>query len=277
MLGSRESTGRLRAFVVTAIAALSAVLGPSWQMEGAAVGGSVVGAAAILGTEAPSSRKHPRRLHRRWTWRGLAFTVGAALAYEPARRRLRRSGMRQLSWERASPAAAGHCDRRSKSDAPTLGSALVVGIAPLVLGMARVRGHGTEALGVAFAVAWAGERGASAWGSPFRDRRGRIGLGSLLGVLGVMGAVLAILVPEGAAHGSCVGDGGGARSDVGFRGGPGRTDARRCATARGGRGVVRSGWPSRCRLSSASSRRVSRRAHARRPPSLRRLPSWWWC
>jgi len=186
LLRACAETARLHC-VVAAIASLSAVVAPPWQIESASVGGSALGAALVL---LPIAIVAGGSVDRgRGAWLAMAFSLGLAASYEPlvggcaicasavlvlVAEQLRRSIV--VAW------------RAGKSD---LVAAFLAGMAPLAVALVCARRSGIPVL-FALADGWSGERGASASGSPFAFVREE--LGGLTIVLSCVGAALATLV-----------------------------------------------------------------------------------
>jgi hypothetical protein len=181
LLGACAETRRLR-FFVASIAALTPLVAAPWQIESAAVGGSVTGALLVLVPVALACEGAP--------WAVVALALGLALGYEPMVGACAGAGCAALlassRTSRASLAMALR-DRR-----PLVPVALLVGLTPWLLAVLRVRGAGL-ALGPALAEAWSGECGVSHGGSPVAFAGAEMGF--ILVALAAGGTVLAMLVP----------------------------------------------------------------------------------
>jgi len=181
LLGACAETRRLR-FFVASIAALTPLVAAPWQIESAAVGGSVTGALLVLVPVALAGEGAP--------WAVVALALGLALGYEPMVGACAGAGCAALlasSRTSRDSLAMALRDRR-----PLVPVALLVGLTPWLLAVLRVRGAGLT-LGPALAEAWSGERGVSHGGSPVAFAGAEMGF--ILVALAAGGAVLAMLVP----------------------------------------------------------------------------------
>jgi hypothetical protein len=181
LLGACAETRRLR-FFVASIAALTPLVSAPWQIESAAVGGSVTGALLVLVPVALACEGAP--------WAVVALALGLALGYEPMVGACAGAGCAALlASSRASrdSLAMALRDRR-----PLVPVALLVGLTPWLLAVLRVRGAGLT-LGPALAEGWSGERGVSHGGSPVAFAGAEMGF--ILVALAAGGAVLAMFVP----------------------------------------------------------------------------------
>jgi hypothetical protein len=181
LLGACAETRRLR-FFVASIAALTPLVAAPWQIESAAVGGSVTGALLVLVPVALACEGAP--------WAVVALALGLALGYEPMVGACAGAGCAALlasSRTSRDSLAMALRDRR-----PLVPVALLVGLTPWLLAVLRVRGAGLT-LEPALAEAWSGERGVSHGGSPVAFAGAEMGF--ILVALAAGGAVLAMLVP----------------------------------------------------------------------------------
>jgi hypothetical protein len=181
LLGACADTRRLR-FFVASIAALTPLVAAPWQIESAAVGGSVTGALLVLVPVALACEGAP--------WAVVALALGLALGHEPLVGACAGAGCAALlasSRTSRDSLAIALRDRR-----PLVPVALLVGLAPWLLAVLRMRGAGLT-LGPALAEAWSGERGVSHGGSPVAFAGTEMGF--VLVALAAGGAVLAMLVP----------------------------------------------------------------------------------
>ncbi|HWX75071.1 MAG TPA: hypothetical protein VNZ05_07185 [Solirubrobacteraceae bacterium] len=181
LLGACADTRRLR-FLLASIAAVTPLVAAPWQIESAAVGGSVTGALLVLAPIALACEGAP--------WAVVALALGLALGYEPMVGACAGAGCAALL-------ASSHAARESLAIAsrdrrPLVPVALLVGLTPWLLAVLRVRGAGLP-LGPALAEAWSGERGLSHGGSPLAFAGAEMGF--MLVALAAGGAVLAMLVP----------------------------------------------------------------------------------
>jgi hypothetical protein len=178
---------------VSAVAALSAVLAPAWQVEASAPGGSVVGALLVLAALAlaqgprASSLLNPTPEAEATELPALAFVLGLSASYEPLV--LAASVAAVLPWvERA--VRARTLDRRALLHAAP---AFALGLLPLALGAALLR-RAPE-----LAVAAARPLGSSIGAQP--GPRVAVGafalaeIGTLILVAAAAGAVLCALQP----------------------------------------------------------------------------------
>jgi hypothetical protein len=181
LLGACADARRLR-FVVASIATLTSLVAAPWQIESAAIGGSVTGALLVLAPVALASEGAP--------WAVVALALGLALGHELLVGACAVAGCAALvassSSARESLAMALR-DRR-----PLVPVAVLVGLAPWLLAVLRVRAAGVP-LWPALAEAWSGERGQSHRGSPIAFAGAE--MGPLLVTLSAGGTVLAMLVP----------------------------------------------------------------------------------
>ncbi len=179
-LVQREGERRSRlALAVTAIGALTMTCAPPWQLEGSAVGGSVIGAAlvllaALLGTRVQS------------TPAPLALVVGAASAYEPL------LGLMALS----AGLVPGLVTRGSRSLGDAGGAATLrvvgafaLGLLPLVLAFVSARGG--QELGVS-APPLASPGGEGVQGGPLARDFFREEVGWLFAAAAGVGLVMAL-------------------------------------------------------------------------------------
>jgi hypothetical protein len=175
--------------IVAAIAALSALVAPTWQVESAAVGGSALGAALVLLPIAVGAAAGQGR--GRGPWMALAFSLGLAMGYEPlvGACALCASAILVLVSAPSRRALAVEW-RNHKGD---LAAGLLAGLGPLIVGLASARRSGLSAF-AALADGWSGERGVSSAESPLSFMHEE--LGALTIVLGVGGCALAGLVPR---------------------------------------------------------------------------------
>jgi hypothetical protein len=188
LLEACADTQRLRFFVAT-IAAITPVVAAPWQLEGAAVGGSVTGALLVLLPTGLAGAGAP--------WPAVALALGAAMGHEPLVGACALAGVGAIL---AASATARTSLATTWRERPSLvGVAVLVGLAPWLLAVVRVRAAGLP-LGAALAAGWSGERGLSGSGSPiaFVSRE----MGVVLIALAAAGAVLAMLVPRARAPAS---------------------------------------------------------------------------
>ncbi len=187
LLTACARTTRLGAFVAL-LAAVTPLVAAPWQIEGAAVGGSALGALLVLSPVAVLAAG----LDARWA----ALALGLALGHEPL------AGVCALAGCAALVAAdpALRATLVPRADLPLALRALLpwalAGLLPFALAVARTHASGAPLL-AALAEGWAGERGASPPGGPgaFVDRE----WGPIFGLLVVAGAALAALVPAARA------------------------------------------------------------------------------
>lgn len=189
---------------VAAVAALSAVLAPAWQIEGAAPGGAVIGAALVLGAMALAQREPTAG-----QLRAVALLVGLAASYEPLV--LAATLVAIAPWMEGA-VRAGRVDRSALVDAAP---ALALGLAPMAFAAALARrapelaiaaakpfasplGEGAgagagmgAAVGLSGATAPAANAGARSVITAFATSE----IGALILVAAAAGAVLAALVP----------------------------------------------------------------------------------
>jgi hypothetical protein len=177
--------------VVALIATWCAVLGPAWQLEGAAPAGSVLGALlavaplALLADADGEGAKPP--------WRLAAFTLGLSLGQDPL------AGLVGLA-ACAALVGAGRSARQRLvaawwSEWRALVACAVGGLLPLVVAIARTRASGGSLLDAMLAPGV--ERGQSGMGAPWLLVQREPG--PVMVVLAVFGAVLALLVARARA------------------------------------------------------------------------------
>jgi hypothetical protein len=186
LLRACAETSRLCS-IVAAIATLSALVAPPWQLEGASVGGCVLGAALVLLPVAIVAGGDVRR--DRGPWFAMAFSLGLAAGYEPL------VGASALSASSALVFATAPLRRPfllvlrgAKRD---LGASFIAGLAPSIIALVCVRRSGLS-IPLALADGWSGERGVSSYGSPLAFLRSE--LGGLTIALSLAGAALSALV-----------------------------------------------------------------------------------
>jgi hypothetical protein len=183
--------------VVAVIATWCAVLGPAWQLEGAAPAGSVPGALlaiaplALLADADEEGARPP--------WRLAVFTLGLALGQDPL------AGLVGLA-ACAALVGAGRSARQRLVVAwwgewRALVACAVGGLLPLVIAVARTRARGGALFDALFASG-AAERGLSGTGAPWLLVQRE--LGAVMVVLAIFGAVLALLVPRARALGAAL-------------------------------------------------------------------------
>ncbi len=180
LLEACADTRHLRFFVAT-IAALTPLVAAPWQIEGAAVGGSVTGAVLVLLPVALAGEGVP--------WPVVALALGGALGYEPLVGACAVAGVAAILV--ASRPARASFAIAWRERPPLVVVAVLVGLAPWVLAVLHVRAAGVP-LGAALTTAWSGERGLSHAGSPVGFMSNEMGV--VLMVLAAGGAVLALLV-----------------------------------------------------------------------------------
>lgn len=190
---------------VAAVAALSAVLAPVWQAEASAPGGTVVGAAIVLGALALAQRDESARAGA--TLRGLALLLGLAASYEPL---VLAATLAAVAPWLEREVRARSIDRHALIDAAP---AFVMGLVPMAFAGALARrvpeialvatkpfasplgeGAGVAARAVASGGGAAASANAGAGAGIAAFGMGEIG--ALILVAGAAGAVLAALVPE---------------------------------------------------------------------------------
>ncbi len=182
LLEACAETRRLRFFVAT-IAALTPLVAAPWQIEGAAVGGSVTGALLVLLPVVLAGEGAP--------WPAIALAVGAALGYEPLVGACAAAGVAAIFV--ASGAARASLATAWRQRPPLVPVAVLVGFSPWLLAVLHVRAAGVP-LGPALASGGPCERGLSLAGSPVDFVSGEMGV--VLGALVAGGVVLAMLVPR---------------------------------------------------------------------------------
>jgi hypothetical protein len=171
---------------VAAVAALSAVLAPIWQVEGAAPGGAVAGAAIVLAAVAVAGARAEAGAE---AVRGVAVVLGLAASYEPLVLAASMAAIapwivdvvraKAFTRPRAIEAAAG----------------FVLGLAPMGRAAAFARRSPEIAIAAAKPLALLGE-------SAGTGSRGAIGafavteIGTLILLAAAAGAVLTALVPS---------------------------------------------------------------------------------
>jgi hypothetical protein len=185
LLTACADTQRLRFFVAT-IVALTPLVAAPWQIEGAAVGGSVTGALLVLLPVALAGEGAP--------WPAVALALGGALGYEPLVGLCAVAGAATIVV--ASRAARASLATACRQRPSLVGAGFLVGLSPWLLAVLRVRAAGVP-LGAALASAWSGERGLSHAGSPAAFVSSEMGV--VLIALAAGGAVLAMLVPRARA------------------------------------------------------------------------------
>ncbi len=187
LLQACAETRRLGSVVAAMATLLSLVAGP-WQSESSVVGGSATGALLVLlPTCLLVSGADDARRERRW--RAAAFALALAFGYEPLVGACALAGAAALT-------AAGDTSRRSvvaewRASAGSMGMAFAAGLAPWLLGMARVRSAGVPLLAAMGGGSWAGEP-ASLSGSPASMALSQVGPAAL--VLAAGGTALAMVV-----------------------------------------------------------------------------------
>ena len=193
LLAACAETRRLR-FFVASIASIAPLVAGPWQMEGAAVGGSVTG--GLLGllpiallAPAFSQRGPPAAAGPPVRWSGAALALVLGLGYEPLVGMCALAGCGALLV--SSDGARRSIGLAWPTRMPALAASVLVGLVPFVLALARTRASGSP-LSVSLADAWSGERGVSRSGSPARFVLDEIGI--VLAALAIAGSVLAVLV-----------------------------------------------------------------------------------
>jgi hypothetical protein len=163
---------------VAAIAVVSALAAPAWQIEGAAVGGAVTGGLLALLPVAMLAADRGGRSR----WVGAAAALGLAMAQEPL----------------VGLCALGGCvafvktNRQLQSvDWRVLAGCLLAGCVPLFVAMARTSVSGASLVS-ALADGWANERESPMAKTPLRLIVAEAGV--LSAVLGLGGLALALLV-----------------------------------------------------------------------------------
>jgi hypothetical protein len=175
--------------VVAVIATWCAVLGPAWQLEGSAAGGSTVGALLALAplallADADEEGARP-------PWRLAALLLGLAIAQDGLAGLVGLAGCAAL-------VGLGKLARQRLvvawwSEWRALVACFLVGLLPLIVAIARTRMAGAPLYDALFASG-AGERGLSGMGAPWLMLQRE--LGPVMAALVVFGAVLALLVPR---------------------------------------------------------------------------------
>jgi hypothetical protein len=174
--------------LVAAIVTLATLSIPAWQLEAATTGGAVSGALLVFlplvllvhGREAPAAGASGTVRAR---WAMAAAALGLAISQEPLVGACALGGV----------AAFVATDRRDdvKLDWGALGGCILIGAAPLLFALVRMRASGVS-MASALGDDWAGERGSSASGSPIGFIRSQVG--GMTTVLCVAGIALAALV-----------------------------------------------------------------------------------
>ena len=180
---------------VAAVAALTAVLSPVWQVEAAAPGGSVVGAlivlaALALGMDASADAKANANADADAdgkALRGMGLVLGIAASYEPLVLAASVAALAPRAWVMV---RAGRVDRRGLVDAVP---AFVLGLAPMGFAAALARRAPEIAISAArpFASSIGERAGPQLAVGPFATAE----IGTLILVAGAAGAVLTGLVP----------------------------------------------------------------------------------
>jgi hypothetical protein len=184
--------------LVAAIAAITPLVSAPWQIEGAAVGGSVTGALLALapvavllgGGSAPDATPDART--RTPSAPLGALLLGLALGHEPL------VGLCAVAGVAAVLASDPHRRQGLAKEVraqPAMLAAALVGLAPWAVALARSQASGAHLL-AALAEGWAGERALSPAGSP----SGLVAfvaaeMGTMFSVLAVAGGTLALLLP----------------------------------------------------------------------------------
>lgn len=188
LLAACADAPRIGALVAT-VATWCAVLGPPWQLEGSAVGGSTLGALLALAPLALLAGADDEGARPPW---GLAaWLLGLALAQDGL------AGLVSLA-ACAALVGLGKSARQRLAVAwwsgwRVLVACFVAGLLPLVLAIARTRAGGASLFEALFASG-AAERGLSGTGAPWLMLQRE--LGPVMAALVVFGAVLALLVPR---------------------------------------------------------------------------------
>ncbi len=166
---------------VAAIASTLATLSVSFQLESGAPGGGVLGACLALVPMAILSRA--KNVHGAHFW-GVGFAVGIALAYEPLLG-LAAAGSAaiMMAWP------AGTARRWRREGARLAGLAAIgfgLGMAPLIVALARARQSQGLVLAVPLLAASLGERGVSGVTRPVAFLNAELGSGQLaMAVIGL--------------------------------------------------------------------------------------------
>jgi hypothetical protein len=177
---------------IAAIATLSALTAPAWQLEAAAAGGAVTGGLLVLLPVALLTNRSG--VCDRGRWGVAALSLGLAVAQEPLVGACAFGGIAAfVIASRQSPRGA---------DWRLLAGALLSGAAPLLVAMARTRASGAS-LFPALTDAWAGERGSSMGTSRAGLLAGE--LGGVTAALGLGGILLAMLVARARPLASALG------------------------------------------------------------------------
>jgi hypothetical protein len=172
-------------FFVAAIAATTPLVAAPWQIESAAVGGSVTGAfLAVLPIALIAL------VEERPAWPAVTFAVGLALGHEPLAGACALAGC--AAYLAMSPPARGALGRSWREQRPLLFASPLAGLAPLAVAIVRVRASGAP-LAAALASDWSGERGLSHGGPPWSFLSTELGV--VLVLLTIAGTLLAMLVP----------------------------------------------------------------------------------
>jgi hypothetical protein len=172
--------------VVAAIAAVSAVAAPGWQLESGSVGGSATGAVLAL---VPLALLAGAVEARAVPWMAVTLALAVAVGYEPLVGLVAVSGCATLVAI-APPLRSGFV-AALRAQGSRLAAGAVLGLAPLLLALARARSKGVLVLPL-LTDAWAGERGLSLGGAPLAFVRREIGWVAV--ALAVCGMALAMLV-----------------------------------------------------------------------------------
>jgi len=182
--GERDGRPAL-GLVVAAIAAVTPLVAAPWQIEGAAVGGSVTGALLVLLPVALVAGGAERA-----AWPAVAFALGLAVAHEPLAGACALAGCG--AYVATSALSRGALVRSWGEQQTLFLVSALAGLTPLAIALVRVRLTGAP-LGAVLASDWAGERGLSRAGSPWPFVSSELGV--VLPLLTLGGVGLAMLVP----------------------------------------------------------------------------------
>jgi hypothetical protein len=176
-------------FFVAAIAATTPLVAAPWQIEGAAVGGSVTGAFLAVLPVALIALVDEQPAWPGLTF-GVAFALGLALGHEPLDGACAFAGC--AAYVATSLPAREALARSWREQRPLLLASPLAGLAPLAVAIVRVRSTGAP-FAAALGSDWAGERGLSHGGPPWSFLSTELGV--VLVLLTIAGTLLAMLVP----------------------------------------------------------------------------------
>ncbi len=189
LLAACAETERL-GFVVAALATSAPLLGPPWQIETAAVGGSVIGGLVVLFAVAMAARATP---HVRGSWPWAAAALGVALGYDPLTGACAFCGCAALVLPRAQARAA--LVQAWHGEARSVVTAFLAGLAPFFLAVAHARSAGAPLATSLFDASGEGRTLAPSSANALRHFvYDEVGL--VLVLLAIAGTALALLVPR---------------------------------------------------------------------------------